>query len=420
VHLTDNEERMAQGDYGPGIQKSMSLLMRYGDLFGAERMVPVTQCHISPDVPNGLLESLAVGVKRAATLCTLHPVLYPDDAAAMIGRPLTADDTIAEGYVMLDSNVYARRMARFKELGFLPTSTCVPYLIGFVPRNGDVLCLTGSSGQVISNSIFGAKANREGHSSALASAVTGVTPDIGLIRKENRRAQVIIDVGALDLAGFTIADCGALGYLIGTAAGTRNAAVIGLPPRLSMEQCKYLLSPLPVSGGCTMCHLVGITPEAATLEQALMGHRPEETISVGKKDIADIYRRLSTADDDHVDLVVLGCPHLTIGELEKAAAALDGQKVHPSVRLMVATAKPIRQLAETAGFAGAIAAAGGEFSDICVATGNPLAYLTDVRTVMTNSSRAVHYIQRLTGGKVKTVYADTASCLAAAISGRAP
>ena len=61
---------------------------------------------------------------------------------------------------------------------------------------------------------------------------------------------------------------------------------------------------------------------------------------------------------------------------------------------------------------------GGEFADICVSVGNPLAYLTGVKTVMTNSSRAAHYIQRMTNWKVKIVYADAGDCLESATSGR--
>jgi cis-L-3-hydroxyproline dehydratase len=418
VFLTAEEQRMAAGERGPGMQRSMALLVRYGELFGAERMAPVTQCHLSPDVPNDLLESMTEGVKLAATRCTLHPCLYPEAAEKMIRRPLTASDRIAEGYVTLDRQAYAARMARFHQLGFLPTSTCVPYLIGFVPRKGDVLCLTGSSGQVISNSIFGAKANREGHSSALASAVTGVTPELGLLRDSNRYAQVVFDVSRLDFSRFGIAEFGALGYLVGSVAGTRNAALVGLPKRLTMEQCKYLMSPMPVSGGCALCHLVGITPEAATLEQALLGHAAEETIVITAKEMDEVRQRLHTADGEAPDLVILGCPHLTIGELELAATTLRDRQVRTGVRLLLATAGPIHRLAQDAGFVETIAAAGGEFADICVSVGNPLAYLTGVRTVMTNSSRAAHYIQRMTNWKVKIVYANTGACLESATAGR--
>lgn len=417
--VTDEEKRMHQGEYGPGIQKAISLLIKYGELFGAERMVRVTGCHISPDVPNALLEKYTEGVNKVKPICSLHPCLYPEEAERIIGRALTDEDCMAEGYVTLDTDEYAGRMELFKKLGFLPTSTCVPYLIGLVPRHNDVLAWTGSGGQVICNSVFGGTANRDGHSSALASAVTGKTPDIGLIRPENRYGRIVVRVDELDTRKLSIGDYGALGYYIGMVAGTRNVVVEGLPRDMSFEQCRYLLSPLPVSGACTMCHIVGVTPEAPTLAQALGGKRPEETIGVRKVDIEDMYRKLTSAKGSRVDLVVLGCPHLSIQEIKGAALALADKKIHQGVRLILATAKPIYSLAKTAGFTDTIERAGGEFVDLCVATGNPLIYLSGMKVTMTNSARAAHYIQRMTEGKVQTIYADTASCLDAAIMGRA-
>ena len=410
---------MHQGEYGAGMQKAISLLIDYGDLFGAEKMVKVTGCHISPDVPNSLLEKYTEGVDRVKPICSLHPCLYPQEAERIIGRKITDKDCMADGYVTLDSGEYTRRMEIFKRLGFLPTSTCVPYLIGLVPKHNDVFCLTGSSGQVTYNSLFGAKANREGHSSALASAITGRTPDISLIREEKRGAQVVIRADALDTCKLNIADYGALGYYVGMVAGTRNAVIDGLAADTALEQCKYLLSPMPVSGACTMCHIVGVTPAAATLTEALGGKPPAETISVKKQDIEDIYQKLNTARSNLIDLVIIGCPHLTIQEIRQTASVLAGKKVHDGVRLMAGTAKPIHHLAKMAGLVDTIEQAGGEFVDICVSVGNPLIYLSGIKVVMTNSSRAAHYIQRMTKGKVQTIYADTGSCLNAAVRGRA-
>ena len=319
---------MQQGEYGPGIQKAIALLIQYGELFDAQKLVSVAHCHISPDIPNALLEKYTEGVNRIKPICSLHPCLYPEEAERIIGRKITDQDCMADGYVTLDPEEYTFRMELFKKLGFLPTSTCVPYLIGLVPRPNDIVAWTGSGGQVTSNSVFAAKANRDGHSSALASAVTGKTPDISLIRRENRNAQVVFRVEELDTQKFNIGDYGALGYYIGLTAGTRNAAIDGLSDDMTLEQCKYLLSPLPVSGGCTLCHIIGLTPEAPTLAQALGGKQAEETITVRKNDIEDIYHKLTTAKSNQVDLVVFGCPHLTIQEIKKVALALADKTIH--------------------------------------------------------------------------------------------
>lgn len=37
--LTKEEQGMLEGKYGPGVQKSMKMLVEYGEAFGAEKMV---------------------------------------------------------------------------------------------------------------------------------------------------------------------------------------------------------------------------------------------------------------------------------------------------------------------------------------------------------------------------------------------
>ena len=39
--LTDEEKRMHPGEYGPGVQRAMDLLVKYGNAFDAERLVEV-------------------------------------------------------------------------------------------------------------------------------------------------------------------------------------------------------------------------------------------------------------------------------------------------------------------------------------------------------------------------------------------
>ena len=76
-----------------------------------------------------------------------------------------------------------RQPAILKGLGFLPTFTCSPYLVGVLSRPGNVLCWTGSGGEIASNSFFGARAGRESAATCFAAAVTGKTPQMGLLIK---------------------------------------------------------------------------------------------------------------------------------------------------------------------------------------------------------------------------------------------
>jgi len=417
--LTDEQKRMYDGEYGLGVQKSMDLLVRFGDAFGATRLAKVNYAHMSTNIPNDFLSEMTEGVDKCRTLCSLHAVFNPKHWREKYGLVTKPGESIAGGLSTTDEKEFIPRLSRLKALGFLPTFTCVPYIIGIVPRQRDVCIWTGTSGQVFSNSIFGARANREGMPSALSSAITGLTPEMGHLIDENRYAQLLIKVEDPNVENWTIADYGALGYFIGALAGARNAVVVGLPKQLSIEQCKYLTSPLPVSGACTMCHIVGVTPEAPTPEVALGNKKPEETAVFGKKELKDSYDRLNTGDVDGTDLVVLGCPHLSIWELRELASLLDGKKIHQDVKLMIGTAKPIYTLANETGYTGIIEKAGGFFENACTSVFNPLFFLgSRPRIAATNSARAAHYIVRLTEGRTKVFYGDVHDCINAAITGK--
>ena len=61
----------------------------------------------------------------------------------------------------------------FMKLGVIPVGTCLPYLHGNLPRFGEHFSWGGSSGQIFANSVLGARGNRDGAPSVIASAITG-------------------------------------------------------------------------------------------------------------------------------------------------------------------------------------------------------------------------------------------------------
>jgi len=64
---------------------------------------------------------------------------------------------------------------------------------------------------------------------------------------------------------------GALGYYIEDITKNKNVVLERISNDLSFEQIKYLLFPLPVSGSVAICHIAGLTPEAPTIEEELLG-----------------------------------------------------------------------------------------------------------------------------------------------------
>ena len=108
-----------------------------------------------------------------------------------------------------------------------------------------------------------------------------------------------------------------------------------------------------------MFHIVGLTPEAPTVEAAFDGNKPIDTIEVGRKEIQETYEMVSSATDGQIDWVLFGCPHVTLQHIRKVASLLEGKRIHDAVRLIVATSEPIYALAQKMGFVDVIQGAGG-------------------------------------------------------------
>ena len=416
MKLTDYEKRMLHGEFGIGAQKCMKLLVQWGELFGAEEMAHVSNAHLSTNFAAQAVMEMSEGTHSVRTLGTTHSVYDPKAWRENYG---VVAKTISGGYVTTDEEKFGAHMHVLSSLGVLPTFTCSPYLIGIIPRPGDVLCMTGSSGQIISNSFFAARAGRESVSTCFAAAITGRTPLMGLLVKENRYAKVFIRAGKdLDFSSFSEADYGALGYYIGETAGTRNVAIEGIPLDITFEHSRMLVSPMPVSGACVMCHIIGLTPEANTIEAALGERKPEQKCVVGKREIKQIYERLNNAQNGKVDMVVIGCPHLTIVEIGQLAYLVQGKKLNQNVRFVIGISRTTYALAKECGYMDPIERAGAMITNTCISGTNPFIFLEDPpRVAATNSARGAHYMQRTSGGRTKTCYGDMKKCIQAAISG---
>jgi predicted aconitase len=426
VALTPEEERMISGKYGPGVQKSMGFLVQLGEAFDAKKMVEISSSHLIPfeimsaskpgRAPGKWIDDLfgqfTEGIDSFRVPTTVNPAIV---------NPL---QSIELGFDKLDvdptENV-VNRMEVYKKLGVIPAYTCCPFMV-YTPRKGEHLGGAESVAVVFNNSFFGSLVNRESGPSALAAAVTGRVPDFGMHILENRSGQFLVEIGEdLDPTKFTYADYNALAYYVGEEARELIPIYSGLPKNMSIAQIKYVCAPLGVSAGLPMCHIVGVTPEAPTVEAALMGGKPEMKMRFGKSDLAKAYSRLTTANTDGVDAVTLGCPHATLQEIKECALMLSGRKISANVIFWLATVETVRILAERMGFVKAIEEAGGHVvTNMCshayIYCRGAYARKYGIRNVATNSAKAAHYINSIS--VAKTWFGSMKKCVDAAVSGR--
>ncbi len=343
---------MLDGAQGRAAQKAMQILVALGVIYGAERMLPVSSVQIAGVSYDNLgeaglqfLTDMADGGGRARVLTTLNPAGMDTENWQVLG--ISPD--------------FAERQARvieaFARMGVMTTCTCTPYLVGNLPHFGEHIAWAESSAVCYANAVLGARSNREGGPSALAASLTGVTPDYGYHRDENRLPDMAVRVEASMIENDQF---GALGKAIGEklrAAGAKVPYITGVE-RASLENLKSFCASLATYGGMTLFHMPGVTPEAAALQA------PVDELAITSAEIEAAHAELYDAKIDDVDFVSLGCPHLSIAEIARIAELLRGKRV--TKEFWITTARPTKQIADRLGYTEAIEAAGAKFAaDTC-------------------------------------------------------
>lgn len=407
MKLDQYEKDMLAGRHGPGAQRSMELLVKFGEAMAADRMVPIRSAHTMPKEPLELLQDLTEGVDRLAAFTTLHPTMSSFSLRNWEQMGISPDVAAKE------LPVHRERQEIYRKAGFYETYTCLPIVAGNLALPGESVSWIGSGLQLMANSLLGARTNRDGTVVNLAGAITGRAPYYGLHKDENRRAEVQVELHGLEAGRMGSADLGAIGYWVGAKAQSRNVVFSNLPD-LYFDQLRYLLPPLSVTGSVGICHIVGVTPEAPGLEHALGNRPPEEMITVGPDQIEEA-RSLYARENRDAELTIFGCPHCTISELGLIARLLTGRRLAAGKRLWIGTGHQTYGLAAQMGFAKAIEEAGGVFASACMAGVPEPPIPASVNVAATNSFKAAHYISRLSRGSVRVWVADPEECLEAVL-----
>src|SRR3990172_5141807 len=208
MHLEADEERMAiEGT--PAERLSMKILRTLGDVYGADRLIPIASAHVSGASPRTLgeagiefLEGFGTTAKVRVRTTVTPTGMDPDRWREM---------RVPEAEIRAQERI----VAAYARMGIEPTFSCTPYLVGNRPAFGDHLAWAESSAVVFANAVLGARSNREGGPSALAAAVVGRTPNYGLHLDESRRATHVVDVD-LPMRGYRWSLLGLhLGALLG-------------------------------------------------------------------------------------------------------------------------------------------------------------------------------------------------------------
>ncbi|MBT9594791.1 MAG: aconitase X catalytic domain-containing protein [Vitreoscilla sp.] len=425
MRLNDDEQAMRDGRDGDAVALAMDLLVRYGEALGAERLVDTNNVCGTVSATTPFMRDYAVqkggmdAVFSEFNLDSDRVVEIPPAKVYTTHLQLGFDPRQGERMGIADEVIrfYQKGEAYTAGHGIQLANTCTPYQVGNVPTRGEHCAWMESSAVIYCNSVLGGRTNTEGRESTGAAMLTGKIPDWGYHLDENRFGSHLVE---LDMEVESTFEWGLLGYHIGEIVQERVPVLVGRGGRFAkvpnLQRLKHFGAAASSSGGVEMYHLVGVTPEAMTVEQAFGRNRPVQTIRYGLAERQLAWEKLnSTATDHQVDYVMLGCPHYNIEQIWEACKLLEGRKVHTNTALWIFTPRAIKALADQNGYTKIIEDAGAVLmSDSCSAMSRAMPPGTKVAAL--DSAKHAHYLPAIMG--VQAWFGTTADCIDAACTGR--
>lgn len=409
--LTPHEQEMLDGLHGQPVQKAIGQQIEVGKFFGAKRFVEVTNVHMMGDIE--VMGEHGLRFLRNAT-----------EEGARALRPLTTnarcvDFAWAHAFGQKDDVVAHEReiISRLEAIGATTVDTCINYQTVYQPHLGEHVAW-GDTGTVIyANSVFGARTNFESGPAALAASLTGRTPAYGFHLDEARRGTFIVELEA-DLDD--LADWGAVGKIVGEADQDYFAVPVftGVNKTPDSDSLKHLGASLASYGSMGMFHMVGVTPEAHSLEMAMGAREPVRTMRITSQCIQAVYDSYERGDGA-ASVVVFSGPQLSLFELERLADLFAGRRRHADTAVFATTSPALLAEARRLGIAQRLEASGvGLLQGVCFYL---LERLSEIRrengwvNLVSNSAKIVNTI---TAHRFRTLLRRTDECIEIALRGR--
>jgi len=407
--LTTRDSAVLAGDHGPAAQLAMSIVVRMAEIYGAESLMDVTQAHIDSTLYLGdatleFAERLASLGARVAVPTSLN-VSGVDECGWR--EWAVSPEWAAKA---------ARQMLAYEQMGAIPTWTCAPYQTHLRPVFGQQIAWGESNAIAFANSVIGARTERYPDLLDICCAITGRVPAVGLHLTEHRAGELLLRL--IDVPERLQQDdqfFAVLGHLVGKLAGDLIPVVDGIVVRPAEDQLKAFSAAVASSGRVALFHLVGVTPEAPTLDEAFRGRAPQRSLEITMADLRAARDELTTADGRELDMVILGSPHFSLAEFAQLAPLVRGRRAHARVKFLITSSRLMREQADERGVLAPILEFGARITlDTCILTSPMLP--PDIRTLMTNSAKYAYYAPSLLNTRV--TFGSMADCVASAVEGR--
>ena len=384
--LNEEQKAILDGEKGEVMSKVLQTVIRYGELFGAEKLIPVTSKY------NHLVTSF--GLKALGPVYELMNKLI--EAGAVSKQQFSADprpldpnvpknflqDFIFKNFMYSKQDFYEGQL---KEMGLMDkdafSCTCYMDEMGNKPQKGEVLSWAESSAVVYANSVLGARCNRNSGIIDIMGSIVGYVPYFGLVTDEGRKTTWIVEIKTTKKPEAQL-----LGSAIGMKVMEDVPYIKGLDKWIGDElndaACTYLKdfgAATASNGAVGLYHVDNLTPEAKEMGESLIkeGAKVYVIDDAELQRVYDSYPVIWKNPDAQPKLCFMGCPHMSFEQLKdwtvklELALRAEGNKKVLIPTVFTAAPAVIKEFEKTP-FAARLKATGVILSYIC-----PLMYMNN-------------------------------------------
>ena len=386
MYLTEEQKAILNGEKGETMAKVMESVVRYGELFGAEKLIPITSKYTH------LVTSF--GLKALGPVYDLMDKLIAEGAISkqkfsMDPRPCDPNvpksflqDFIFKNFMYSKQEFYEKQL---EQLGLLSKDafTCTAYMeeVGNKPKKGEVLSWAESSAVVYANSVLGAKCNRNSGIIDIMQSIVGYVPYFGLVTEEGRKATWVVEIRTQKKPEAQL-----LGSAIGMKVMEDVPYIKGLDKwlgtELNEEVCTYLKdfgAATASNGAVGLYHVENLTPEAKEQGESIIVENPNVYV-IDDEELKRVYKSYPVMwkdKDATPKLCFMGCPHMSLEQLKSWTIKIEkGLKISGNKKVVIPTvftaAPGVIEKFEKTPYASRLKSAGVIVSYIC-----PLMYMNN-------------------------------------------
>ena len=325
MQLTKEQQSILDGKKGETLAKVMETIIRYGELFGATKLVKVTSDY------NHLVTSF--GLKALGPVYDLMDKLIAEGAISkqkFSCDPRPLDKNVPKNFLqnfIFNKFMYSKQdfyENQLKQLGLLDedafTCTCYMDEVGNKPKMGDVLSWAESSAVVYANSVLGARCNRNSGIMDIMGSIVGYVPYFGLVTNEGRKANWVVEIKTTKKPEAQL-----LGSAIGMKVMEDVPYIVGLDKWFGDKLDDKTLSYLKDFGAATasngavgLYHIENLTPEAVEQGKKLVNKNAKVYIidDAELQRVYDSYPIMWKNKSAKPKLCFMGCPHMSREQLD--------------------------------------------------------------------------------------------------------